>query len=387
VQVADSDGANSNTSTVTVAIANVAPTVTLSGPTSANEGQTKHYTFTTSDPGQDTFSLVGQSCGASGTLSNPLFTTATGAGSFDCTFPDGPASSIASVQVADSDGANSNASTVTVAIANVNPTAEAGGPYTCTAGTSTILSGSATDPSTADTAAGFTYAWLVNGTLAYSGATPTLSNCGGLGAGTYPVLLTVTDKDGGVGTDTSTLTVLNATHSITLVPGWNLISFNLHPVSTAITDVLASVSGNYDLVYAWDAQAQAWLKYDNIPQSSDSLNTLDEKVGFWIHMTATGTLNVVGSIPTTTNISLSANGGGWNLVGYPSAVNRNLPGALSGINFSLVYAYHANDLSDPWKLYDTNPAASGYNDLTALSPGWGYWVKVGTNGTWTVSYP
>ena len=70
-------------------------------------------------------------------------------------------------------------------------------------------------------------------------------------------------------------------------------------------------------------------------------------MGFWIHMTAADTLEVTGTVPVTTNIDLSVNAGGWNLVAYPSGVNRPLPDALSdngvGTDFSLVYAYHAND--------------------------------------------
>jgi hypothetical protein len=174
-------------------------------------------------------------------------------------------------------------------------------------------------------------------------------------------------------------------HSVTLQPGWNLVSFNLRPVSTAITDVLSGLVGTYDLVYAWNLPG--WLKYDNIPMSTDTLNTLDETTGFWIHITGTQalTLTVFGSLPTTTSIGLST---GWNLVGYPSAVNRALPGALSdhgvGTNFTLVYAYHAND-ADQWKLFD--PAAPVWtNDLTALSPGWGYWVQVSVTHDWHVEY-
>ncbi|MBI3464945.1 MAG: hypothetical protein HY000_18095 [Planctomycetes bacterium] len=101
---------------------NTAPTVTLTGPASADEGQTKRYSYTTSDTGQDTSTLVSASCGTSGLRSNPTFDAITGAGSFDCTFPDVPAVTDVSVQVADSDGATSNTSTITVTIANVPPT-------------------------------------------------------------------------------------------------------------------------------------------------------------------------------------------------------------------------------------------------------------------------
>ena len=121
VQVQDSDNANSNIDTITVSISNVAPTVVLSGPSSATEGDTNSYSFTSSDPGADTFSLVSQSCGLNGTLSAGAFVAATGTGSFDCTFPDGLANSIVSIQVADSDNANSNLDSISVTVSNVDP--------------------------------------------------------------------------------------------------------------------------------------------------------------------------------------------------------------------------------------------------------------------------
>jgi hypothetical protein len=205
-------------------------------------------------------------------------------------------------------------------------------------------------------------------------------------AGSYAVVATIEDTNYS-GTASGTLVILSK-HSISLVPGWNLISFNVHPTNTAVATVLSSLAGNYDLVYAWNAGVASnnWLKYSpTAPGYSNSLNNLDEKMGFWIHMTAAGTLNVTGNAPETTNISLSTAGGGWNLVAYPSVGSGSLPAALSGTNFSLVYAYHANDSSDPWKLFSTT-APPWANDLTALMPGWGYWVKVNADNTWNVIY-
>jgi hypothetical protein len=186
--------------------------------------------------------------------------------------------------------------------------------------------------------------------------------------------------------------IVSTIQSITLTPGWNLISFNVHPASTAIATVLADISGHYDLVYAWDATGAHsgsgnWMKYAPASPFGNTLQNLDETMGFWIHVTAVDTLDVVGSVPTTTNINLSYNVGGWNLVGYPSAVNSaDLPAALVshgvGTDFSLIYAYHAYD-TDLWKLfYRTGiPIA---NDLKFLSPGWGYWIKVSVTHTWDV---
>jgi uncharacterized repeat protein (TIGR02543 family) len=179
------------------------------------------------------------------------------------------------------------------------------------------------------------------------------------------------------------------THSIPLYLGWNLVSFKVHPTNTAIATVLGSISGNYELVYAWDASGAHsgsgnWMRYaPGIP--GNTLATLDETQGFWIRMTTAATLDIVGTTPLTTNINLLTTASGWNLVGYPSAVNRSLPSALAdhGVTaYTLVYGYHAND-ADTWKRYA--PGVPG-NDLLELAPGWGYWIKISAPGTWQVDY-
>ena len=58
-----------------------------------------------------------------GTISNVVFSSATGTGSFDVAFSDGPAISTVSVQVEDSDGADSNVASIDVMVNNVAPTA------------------------------------------------------------------------------------------------------------------------------------------------------------------------------------------------------------------------------------------------------------------------
>ena len=90
----------------------MAPTVTLSAANdlTVDEGSQHTYSFTVSDPGDDTFSVVSVSCGINGSQVGTTTMTATG-GSFVCSFPDGPANSTVSVQVKDSDNANSNTAT------------------------------------------------------------------------------------------------------------------------------------------------------------------------------------------------------------------------------------------------------------------------------------
>jgi hypothetical protein len=117
VQATGSGNAAGNEASQLVSIANVGPTVTLSGADAANEGESKQYTFAASDPGDDTFFLDSASCGAFGTRDDPAtFDPDTGGGSFNCTFPDGPVSNMVSITVSDSEGVHDGeAITVTVA--------------------------------------------------------------------------------------------------------------------------------------------------------------------------------------------------------------------------------------------------------------------------------
>ena len=157
VQVQDSDGTLSNTATQTVAVANVAPTVTLSAsnPSSAKEGDTELYTFNVTDPGAlDTFSVVSAQA-TDGTVSNVTMgsTAGTATGSFDVTFIDGPATSSVSIQVRDKYGADSNIATQTVAVANVAPTVtlSPSNPSSAVEGDTELYTFNVTDPGIIDT--------------------------------------------------------------------------------------------------------------------------------------------------------------------------------------------------------------------------------------------
>src|SRR4051812_18292103 len=149
IVVTDSDGAASSAATAIVAIANVAPAVTLtSAPTAANEGEVKTFAFSVSDPGVDTFSVAAGSpgCGVNGVLVAGSVTTSAAGGSFQCRFPDGPASSTVSIVVTDSDGAASSAATAIVAIANVAPTVVLSGAVSANEGGTKTYSYTVTDP-------------------------------------------------------------------------------------------------------------------------------------------------------------------------------------------------------------------------------------------------
>jgi hypothetical protein len=142
--------------------ANTAPTVNLTGQTNAFEGDLTTYTFeiVDSDPG-DTFTMLSQTCGLNGTLSNPTFSDGDPAGtySFDCSFPDGPDTSQVSVQVRDSALADSNLAFSIVTVINVTPTITLSGAPTVSEGLPYALNlGAVVEPGS-DAVASYTIHW------------------------------------------------------------------------------------------------------------------------------------------------------------------------------------------------------------------------------------
>jgi PKD repeat protein len=147
---------------------------------------------------------------ASGTTASPTFT------------PDDNATYVVAVTATDKAGHQSAPTTATIIVDNVAPTAMiTGSPGQSTPGTLITLGSSVTDPSTVDTATGFTYTWNVtkNGAAFASGSTSGISFTPDTAA-TYVATLTVADKDGGVGTDQQTIFVgtITANGNLILLP-------------------------------------------------------------------------------------------------------------------------------------------------------------------------
>jgi hypothetical protein len=369
---ADDGDSGITTASHTVTVNNVAPTANAGPDQTVDEGQTASFLGSGLDVPADTLTYDWDF-----NYDGITFDVGATGATVSTSYPDGPTSYTVALRVTDKDGA-STIDTLVVTVNDVAPIPEAGGPYNGIAGQPVTLIGTpgcvAVDACTVE--------WFFG---ASSIGTNNSVNYTWNTVGDYTVEFRVTDDDGNMISDSAAVHISGATQSINLVPGWNLVSFNLHPVNTDIAQVLASITGTYTLVYAWNGQTQNWQHYD--PGGfANSLSTLDETQGFWIYMNVAESLDVVGSVPSTTNISLYS---GWNMVGYPAHSDGALPAALDAHSvtgeYPLVYAYHANETADPWKLYDWS-APAWANDLTAMSPLWGYWVSVSGPHIWHVEY-
>ncbi|MCB0211353.1 MAG: PKD domain-containing protein [Anaerolineae bacterium] len=189
--VTDNSGASGSQSK-SVTIANVPPSANAGGPYSGNEGSTINFNGGgSSDPGtSDTL-----------TYAWDFGDGATGSGvSVSHMYADNSNYTVI-LTVTDDDG-GTDTDTITVPIANLDPTANAGGPYTTSANTPVTLSGSGTDIATDP----LTFDWDLNndGTFETSGQSVNFTRST---TGTYTVVLRVQDDDGGSATDTTTVQV------------------------------------------------------------------------------------------------------------------------------------------------------------------------------------
>jgi parallel beta-helix repeat protein len=144
---------------------------------------------------------------------------------FSFTPPDNGTYRIA-LTVSDEDG-GSTTTEQTITVTNVAPTASITAPASGQQGVGLAFASVVSDPSSTDTAVGFTYMWLVtrNGSLISLTGVPTtgaLFSFVPTESGTYSVILTVTDKDGGATTVTRTV-VVAAAPGVTKFPDGRLV--------------------------------------------------------------------------------------------------------------------------------------------------------------------
>ncbi|MDY0167752.1 MAG: tandem-95 repeat protein [Thermoguttaceae bacterium] len=207
--VTDSQGGQ-GTATETILVANVAPTVEITGvPANPEEGTLITLGSIVTDPGAlDTFTYAWEvtkngSLYATGSDANRTFT------------PDDNATYVVTLTVTDKDSGQGTA-TETIEVANVAPTVEITGiPANPVEGTPITLGSIVTDPGVLDT---FTYAWEVtkNGSLYAEGTDAHLVFTPDAAA-TYAVSLAVTDNDGGQGMASAMIVV---PHVPSLIAHW-----------------------------------------------------------------------------------------------------------------------------------------------------------------------
>jgi C1A family cysteine protease len=203
-----------------------------------------------------------------------------------------------------------------------------------------------------------------------------------LRSGTYYVQINEYGRDAVVPAYALDLIVAPDSFSLSLPSGWSLVSLPIIPDNTQPERVLMTATGSYDLVHAYEAQAQTWRTYDPARPAQATLTQIDERTAFWMRATEPVTLTVYGQSPASTSQSLYT---GWNLVAYPRGSAQSVIGALTSIagRYRSVFGSAANPSG--WECYDTAQPDWAHT-LHEMQPGKGYWVRVDQNCTLEMSY-
>ena len=176
------------------------PAVDAGGPYSVDEGSSVTLSATANDPDGDPVTYAWDLDG------NGTFETSGQTATL--TPDDGPATRVVTVQATDPSGLSST-DTATVTVRNVAPTATFNAPAQATVGVPfTISLSSPHDPSAADTAAGFSYAFDCGDGSGYGPfGTAASTTCSTLVPGSLTVRGEIKDRDGGVTPYTATVHV------------------------------------------------------------------------------------------------------------------------------------------------------------------------------------
>lgn len=154
-------------------------------------------------------------------------------------------------------------------------------------------------------------------------------------------------------------------------PGMVLISIPLEVSEDSVAKVFQTVS--FQKIIYYDAMAgkrHNWRTFDTRKPYSDLL-TIDRRMAVWVEVTTESYFTIAGLVPQETVIHLRV---GWNLVGYPSFIERTVLDTLS-VHYQTVESFDRTN--PPWYL-----KRLGESDL--MSAGEGYWIHVCKNYDWVL---
>ena len=294
LRVTDADGAT-DADTTTVTLANVAPTANAGGPYSGDQATNIGLDGSaSSDPGNDIASYLWD-------LDNDgAFDDATGVTAVFNSAAPGTFS--VSLQVTDSDGASSTA-TSTVTVANVAPTADAGGPYSGDQGADIAVDGSASSDPGNDIVS---YEWDFDNDGAYDDATGVTATFNSVATGDFTIGLRVTDGDGATGTVTTTVTVANVIPTADAGGPYT----GDQGADIALDGSASSDPGDNIVLYEWDLDNDG--AYDDATGISATFNS-DSPGTFTVGLQVTDDDGESGTATTTVtvgNVAPTADAGG-----------------------------------------------------------------------------
>ncbi len=239
----DEDGTYNAGNTVTVTVSNVAPTLTLSGVSSVNEGAVYTLNLLSSDPGTDTISQWtinwGDGSAVQTVTGNPASVTHI--------FADGSNTYTIMATATDEDGIYNAGNTITVTVNNVAPTLAISGAASVNEGAEYTLNLSSSDPG-ADTITQWTINWGDGSAVqTVTGNPSSVTHTFAGGPGTRTISATATDEDGTYNVGNTVTVVVEGVAPTASISG-----------PTVVTEGVAS---SWTLALTGDTDADTILQY------------------------------------------------------------------------------------------------------------------------------
>ncbi|MCK5291759.1 MAG: right-handed parallel beta-helix repeat-containing protein [Thermoplasmata archaeon] len=156
-----------------------------------------------------------------------------------------------------------------------------------------------------------------------------------------------------------------------LSKGPNLVSTPLAQSDESIETVFQTLS--YDNAWSYNPIDQEWKFSMKSKPYGGTLQNINHTMGLWVNVTQDSNLTVAGVVPTTTTINLQA---GWNLVGFPSFDSNYMVADLK-VAIAVERMEGFDGFAPPYFL-------RVMTDGDFLQAGFGYWIRVGSEASWTI---
>ncbi len=289
LRVTDSIGQTSTT-TVTITINNVAPTLVISGNNTLAEGSTYTLNLSATDPGVDTISkwVITWGDGTIQTInSNPSSATHI--------FADNGSYTITATAT-DEDGTY-NANSKSLTVTNVAPTLVISGGNSIAEGSTYTLNLSATDPG-ADTISAWVITWG-DGTIQTINSNPSSATHIFADNGSYTISATATDEDGTYNANSKSVTVTNVAPTLVISGNSTVPEGSTYTLGLSATDPSADTISKWVITWG-DGSIQT---INSNPSSAT--HTFADNGAYTISATATdedGTYSANSKALTVTNV-------------------------------------------------------------------------------------
>ena len=164
-----------------------------------------------------------------------------------------------------------------------------------------------------------------------------------------------------------------AKYVLALPSGRSLLGLPVVVQDYAVTSVLSSVLPVLDFMSAYDpSDATDPFKTWDATKPAKELSVLAPTMGFWVTLRGAAEWRVAGGVSTMTAVPLAP---GWNLVPYPSFVDRPASVALAGLPVTDMEGFDAR--AAPYYLQVLSGDA-------ILRAGEGYWLYASSAAIWSV---